>query len=221
MKLIEATKEINKLANKPFKDYLPASRYNDIIKNKGKTGQILELTIGLSLSNTTLDFEDGELKTNKCDKNGNPKETMFITQISSMIDDILEKKPFRKTKLYKKIQNILYVPISKDGNPEQWMYLPCIQVDLSQPQYSVLAKQLEADYYTICNEMNQQLSESPNSMLHTANGKFIQVRTKDSTPYHPIYSQKYGREISNKNRAFYFKKDFMRYIVSLQHMTYS
>lgn len=217
MKLIEAKTKIEKLANIPFKNYLTPAQYNNIILNKGKTGQILELTIGLHLSNTTLDFEDGELKTNKCDRYGNPKETMFITQTASMIDEILEKRPFESTKLYKKLQNILYVPISKDGEPSQWMYLPCIQVDLSQPKYHSLAKQLEKDYYTICNTMNEQLSISPTATLHTASGKFIQVRTKDSQPYHPIYSHKYGREISDKNRAFYFKKEFMKYIVELEN----
>ena len=36
--------------------------------------------------------------------------------------------------------------------------------------------------------------------LHTVSGKFIQIRTKDSKPYTPIYSNVYGREISDKNR---------------------
>ena len=36
-----------------------------------KTGQFLELALGMNLSSADLDFEDGELKTNKCDKNGN------------------------------------------------------------------------------------------------------------------------------------------------------
>lgn len=216
MKLIEAKRKIDELANKPFKDYLTESQYENIIKNKGKTGQILELTVGLPLSNTTLDFEDGELKTNKCDCHGNPKETMFITQIASMADELLERKPFKQTKLYKKLRNLLYVPISKDGVPSQWMYLPCIQVDLSRQLYQELALQLEKDYYTICDTMNAQLSVSPKATLHTVSGKFIQIRTKDSKPYHPIYSQKYQREISDKNRAFYFKKEFMKYIVLLK-----
>lgn len=216
MKLVEAKKKIDQLANIPFKNYLSPIHYNDIIINKGKTGQILELTIGLQLSNTTLDFKDGELKTNKCDRHGNPQETMFITQIASMIDELLDRKPFETTKLYQKLRNILYVPISKDGEPSQWMYLPCIQVDLSLPKYQRLAKQLKEDYYTICDTMSKQLSTSPTATLHTASGKFIQIRTKDSKPYHPIYSSKYGREISDKNRAFYFKKEFMKYIVSLE-----
>lgn len=218
MKLIEAQKRIEKLAYIPFKEYLsPEQVQNAMMKiNKGKTGQLLELTIGLNLSNTTLDFEDGELKTNKCDSTGKPLETMFITQTASIIDELLSKRKFQDTKLYQKFQRLLYVPISKDGNPEDWMYLTPIQVDLSSPKYSSLAEQLEEDYYDICEQLNQQLSESNMATLHTASGKFIQIRTKDSKPYHPIYSSIYEREISDKNRAFYFKKEFMKYITALE-----
>ena len=215
MKLAVAKERIEKLANIPFKDYLNEEQYHNIILNKGRTGQLLELTIGLNLSNTTLDFEDGELKTNKCDHTGKPLETMFITQTASIMDELLDRRPFRDSKLYKKFQNILYVPISKDGNPSEWMYLPCIQVNLSNPLYHNLALQLEEDYYTICDTLNEQLQMSNTATLHTANGNFIQIRTKDSQPYTPIYSQKYGRIISDKNRAFYFKKDFMKYIVAI------
>lgn len=218
MKLIEAKREIEKLANIPFKEYLSSAQIQDAMMkiNKGKTGQLLELTIGLGLSNTTLDFEDGELKTNKCNRAGQPLETMFITQISSIIDELLTKQKFQNTKLYQKIKRLLYVPISKDGNPSEWMYLPPIQVDLSLPKYAALAGQLEEDYYSICEQLNQQLSLSNRATIHTVNGKFIQIRTKDSQPYHSIYSNIYDRIISDKNRAFYFKKEFMQYIISLE-----
>lgn len=216
MKLSTAKAKIDKLTYKPLKSYLSSKDFDNIIKNKGKTGQLLELTIGLQLSNTTLDFEDGELKTNKCDRNGKPLETMCITQISSIIDELLEQIPFEETTLYNKLRHLLYVPISKDGTPEEWMYLPCIEVDLSLPKYVTLANQLKQDYYSICEQMNTQLSISNNSTLHTVNGTFIQIRTKDSKPYNPIYSQTYGRVVSDKNRAFYFKKEFMRYIVALE-----
>lgn len=216
MKLSNAKVKIDQLAHIPFKHYLIPEHYHNIVVNKGKTGQILELTIGLQLSNTTLDFEDGELKTNKCDRTGKPLETMFITQTASIIDELLYYKPFYETKLFTKLQHLLYVPISKDGTPDDWMYLPCIEVDLLLPKYAELTKQLEADYYSICDQMNEQLSLSCKATLHTVNGKFIQIRTKDSRPYTPIYSQKYGRFISDKNRAFYFKKEFMKYIISLE-----
>ncbi len=86
MKLIEAQTKIEQLAFIPFKEYLSPTQVEDamMIINKGRTGQLLELTIGLNLSNTTLDFEDGELKTNKCDRFGKPLETMFITQTGSI-----------------------------------------------------------------------------------------------------------------------------------------
>lgn len=217
MKLIEAQKQIEKLAYIPFSKYLSPSQVQDAMMkiNKGRTGQLLELTIGLNLSNTTLDFEDGELKTNKCDKTGKPLETMFITQTASIIDELLSKRTFEDTKLYQKIKRLLYVPISKDGSPADWMYLQPIQVDLSIPKYAGLATKLEADYYSICDQFNTQLKSS-RTTLHTASGEFIQIRTKDSKPYHPIFSNIYGREISDKNRAFYFKKEFMKYIVSLE-----
>lgn len=217
MKLYEAKKRIDKLANIPFREYLEPTIFQDTMLklNKGRTGQLLELTIGLSLSNTTLDFEDGELKTNKCDRYGKPLETMFITQTASIIDELLSHKDFYHSKLYKKLKHLLYVPISKDGPQSEWMFLPCIEVDLSQPMYSDLANQLEDDYYDICDQFNDMLQFSSTSMLHTASGKFIQIRTKDSKPYSPIYSEIYHREVSDKNRAFYFKKEFMEYIVNL------
>lgn len=214
MQLLEAKKAIDKLAYIPFKEYLEPDVFEDTMLklNKGRTGQLLELTIGLQLSNTTLDFEDGELKTNKCDATGKPLETMFITQTSSIIDEILAGKDFYQSKLYKKLQHMLYVPISKDGPQSEWMYLSPIEVDLSLLQYTELKKQLEIDYYSISEQFNHMLQASPSAMLHTANGMFIQVRTKDSKPYHPIYSEMYNREVSDKNRAFYFKKEFMKYI---------
>jgi DNA mismatch repair protein MutH len=217
MKLYEAKRQIDKLAYIPFKEYLEPTVFQDTMLklNKGRTGQLLELTIGLNLSNTTLDFEDGELKTNKCDRYGKPLETMFITQTASIIDELLSHKNFYQSKLYQKLQHLLYVPISKDGSQSDWMFLPCIEVDLSLPIYSSLAVQLEEDYYSICDQFNAMLQVSSTSMLHTASGKFIQIRTKDSKPYHPIYSEIYHREVSDKNRAFYFKKEFMRYIVLL------
>ena len=217
MKLYEAKEKIDKLANIPFNQYLEPSVFEDAMLklNKGRTGQLLELTIGLNLSNTTLDFEDGELKTNKCNRNGNPLETMFITQTATIMDELLSRKNFYQSKLYTKLKHLLYVPISKEGSQSDWMFLPCIEVDLSKTMYHDLASQLENDYYSICDQFNQMLQQSSTSKLHTASGKFLQIRTKDSKPYHPIYSEIYHREISDKNRAFYFKKEFMKYIVSI------
>lgn len=209
MKLEEACKRFNELAGIRFGDLFSPADMNMIIINKGKTGQLLELSLGMHLSSSNLDFDDGELKTNKCDAAGNPRETVFITQISSVIDELIQERPFEQTHLYEKISNILYVPVCKDGDPKNWMFLPSIHIDLDSHRFSELKSIWRNDYYSICRQLKQHIESSPDGFIHTSNGQHIQVRSKDSKPYHPIYSRTYGRYVSNKNHAFYFQKRFV------------
>ncbi len=213
MKLSEASAKFNKIAGIKFGELFNPADMNMIIINKGKTGQLLELALGMHLSSTNLDFEDGELKTNKCDAYGNPRETVFITQISSVIDELILERPFEQTHLYEKISNILYVPVCKDGDPRNWMFLPSINIDLSNPKFSVLRDIWRDDYYSICRQLRAHIENSADGFIHTSNGKHIQVRSKDardsSGNYHPIYSRQYNRYVSDKNHAFYFQKQFV------------
>ncbi|MCI9217737.1 DNA mismatch repair protein MutH [Lachnospiraceae bacterium 42-17] len=213
MRLEEAHRRLNDLSGIPFGELFSRNDMDTIILNKGKTGQLLELSLGMHLSSSNLDFEDGELKTNKCDAYGNPRETVFITQISSIIDELIEQKPFEYTHLYEKISNILYVPVCKDGRPENWMFLPSIHIDLTRPQFSQLRNIWKCDYYSICEQLKAHIENGPDGFIHTSNGTHIQVRSKDardsSGNYHPIYSQIYRRYVSNKNHAFYFQKSFV------------
>lgn len=209
MKLFEAEMKLNQLSHKKFEELFTKEDMETIKKNKGKTGQLLEIALGMKLSNTNTDFEDGELKTNKCDKSGKPLETVFITQISSVIDDLINEKEFEKTHLYEKIDNILYVPVCKDGDPSNWMFLKSIHIDLSKPEFSSLRDRWKDDYYSICKQLKNHIETSADGFIHTSNGKHIQVRSKDSKPYHPIVSSIYNREVSNKNHAFYFQKQFV------------
>lgn len=209
MKLEDACNRFNEVAGIRFGELFSPSDMDMIIINKGKTGQLLELSLGMRLSSNTLDFDDGELKTNKCDALGNPKETVFITQISSIIDDLIQERPFEQTHLYEKISNILYVPVCKDGDCKDWMFLPSIHIDLSLPRYAELYNIWKADYYSICKQLKCHIENSGDGYIHTSNGHHIQVRSKDSKPYHPIYSDYYGRYVSNKNHAFYFQKQFV------------
>ena len=214
MKIRDALNKIKPLVGKKFSEIFTDDDLKAIIKNKGKTGQILELAIGLKLSNTTIDFEDGELKSNKCDINGKPKETMFITQISSIIDELLSSKNYKETKLYEKIAHILYVPICKEGEPKNWFILDAFIVEDKDP-YKDIYVQLEEDYYTICQELNRHIEET--GSIHTSNGELMQVRSKDSKPYTPIHSKLLGIDVSNKNHAFYFKREFMQTIIKRTH----
>ena len=214
MKIKKALNKIKPLVGKKFGSVFSSTQLNGIITNKGKTGQILEMIIGLKLSNTTLDFADGELKSNKCDNLGKPLETMFITQISGIIDELFEKKNYKTSKLYKKTSHILYVPICKIGNPQDWYIVDAFIVKKNR-KYKKIYKQLEKDYYDVCKQLINNVDTS--GMIHTSSGEYLQVRSKDLKPYHPIYSNKYGKYISNKNHAFYFKKEFMKAIMDIKH----
>jgi DNA mismatch repair protein MutH len=213
MKLEEAHSIINQIANKTFGTLIPEEYFADIITNKGKAGQILEkIILHLNLSSSLRDFEDGELKTNKCNSLGRPLETMAITQISSNIDNLIQYQPFEQSSLALKIANFLYVPIVREGNPHDWFFMEPIHVDFLNDKYLGLWKQIKEDYYIICKKINDDINNS--GRISTSNGKYIQIRTKDSQPYHPIFSQFYNQIISNKNYAFYFQKYFMQAIAN-------
>lgn len=209
MKLKEAQEKIIQICNIPFEELFDETDFPMIIKNKGKTGQLLEMALGKKLDNSNLDFEDGELKSNKCDANGKPLETVFITQIASVIDELIEQRPFEETHLYEKINNILYVPVCKEGDPHDWLFLDAIHIDLTNPDFSSLLKTWEEDYYSICRQLKEHIESSKDGFIHTSNGTHFQVRSKDSKPYHPIFSKYYNRYVSNKNHAFYFQKQFV------------
>ncbi|MGL5715786.1 MAG: hypothetical protein ACRCX2_22380, partial [Paraclostridium sp.] len=89
-------------------------------------------------------------------------------------------------------------------------------VNLNETKFKEIREQLEEDYYSICKQLNEHIKTAPDKFIHTSNGKYIQIRSKDSKPYHAIYSETYGKEVSNKNHAFYFKKDFMKDIVKIK-----
>ena len=74
--------------------------------NKGGVGQFIEKLIGLKNTNALTDFADGELKTNKADKDGAPLETMFISQISSNFDQLISDQiSFEDSWIYQKIKS--------------------------------------------------------------------------------------------------------------------
>ena len=218
MKLKEAQETILRICNIPFSEIFTEDDFETIIKNKGKTGQLLELALGKKLDSFNIDFEDGELKSNKCDVTGKPLETVFITQISSVIDELLQKKKFEETHLYEKINNMLYVPVCKVGNPRTWMFLDAVHIDLADKRFSSLLDVWREDYYSICEQLKNHIETQKDGFIHTSNGTHIQVRSKDSKPYHPIYSDTYGRYVSNKNHAFYFQKQFVYDILKMREM---
>ena len=101
------------------------------------------------------------------------------------------------------------MPAVKGEKEEDWYFLPAYYLDLKDND--ALKKILDDDFETIKAKV-QAMMDTGDGMLHTANGKYMQIRTKDSKPYNPIYSKKLGRKVSDKGFAFYFKKEFMQAI---------
>lgn len=215
MQLDEAIDRLHPFISRRFDSFLEPHELVDLRTNKGNVGQILERLLGLTNNSRHLDFDDGELKTNKSDRYGNPIETMFITQIAGMIDELLAQSSFVDSSLLDKINNLLYVPVCKEGPENAWMFLPFVHIELTDRKHAALRQQLENDYLSICNQLITSIETSNDGFIHTSNGRFIQIRSKDSKPYHPIYSSIYHKKVSNKNHAFYFKKDFMHYLQSI------
>lgn len=195
----------------PFKE-LFEGHPADLRTNKGHAGQLLERYIGLRLGNHLIDFEDGELKTNKTAPNGDPLETIAVTQIAGIIDDMLADPhcDFEKSPLCTKLDNLLVVPVVKSGDCADWYLLDVYQIDLrDNPR---LKDQFASDYSLICSGIRQKVSSGLN--ISTTNGKYLQIRSKDSKPYRPIYSHLVRRNVSTKNYAFYLQKTFMRDVIA-------
>ena len=184
----------------------------DII-NKGSVGQIIERAIGVNLSSDLLDFENGELKSNKFLK-GAPAETLAVTQIGHVLNEIHAEISWAKSSVLKKITSFIFLPIHKDeSNPDKWIVGHAVH--FSEQSYPVQYKKLGSDYEQIGSEIRKILNE--NGSLHTTNGsnEYLQIRTKDSKDksgsYHPV--KFHGQALSNKNYAFYLRPNFMNSVL--------
>lgn len=209
MKISEGYAILSQIPSKPFKELFTIEQMQDIRRNKGKTGQLLETAIlHLGLSNRHLDFDDGELKSNKVKSDGSPDETMFICQISKMFDSLMvENLDPCSTDIYDKIKNMIYVAVDKSSSSEDdWKIHHCKLIEESNARFHEFYEQCAKDILDIFSQVRKNLS-NPNSMLHTTNGKYLQIRTKDTKPYHPIYSNIFSRNISDKNFAIYMTKN--------------
>jgi DNA mismatch repair protein MutH len=207
-RLSEVLPSLRKAAWKPFGELFPG--HVELLTNKGHVGQLLCRLVGLPLDSDRCDFADGELKTNKTRPDGIPAETMWIMQISGIFDTLIGHPPtsFESSELYKKIRNLVYLPVVKFPRDDHsnWHFREPIHIETLPGSPLFLA--LERDYLDICAAIRTQM-EALDGLLHTASGRYLQVRSKDSKPYHPIVSTLLRRPVSNKNHGFYFQKLFM------------
>lgn len=218
MKLEEVFHKLPRLYYKPFSELKLQEDISGFTINKGNTGQFLQQLLDMPNNSDLTDFEDGELKTNKSSEDGTPKETMFITQISRDFDELFFSdnsiifSDNSINRLFTKIKNLLYLPVCKKSeNPESWYFLPAHHINIEEDEN--LLRILQQDFLDIKSQILHYLDNATDRLIHTSSGKYIQIRSKDSKrkdgSYNPIYSQHLQRNVSNKNHAFYFKRDFM------------
>ena len=200
-------------------DVTHQAMFNELTIGKGNTGKVLLIHLGLSLDSKLTDFDDGELKTTKFATNPisgliEPKETIFITQISQIFDTLVSEPTlnYLDSNLYKKIKNILIVSCVKDSGLDEgkWYFKNCWHI--RSHEGTNLFEIFSEDYKLICEKIKANINN--NGMIHTTSGKYLQIRSKDSKPYHPIKSRLHNRVVSNKNYAFYFQRKFICDIVS-------
>ena len=217
MRLEDVFSKLPSLYNKKFGDLKLQEDISAFTINKGNTGQFLQQLLNMPNNSNLTDFVDGELKTNKSHPNGMPRETMFITQISRDFDSLFYEE-LESNRLLDKINNLLYLPVVKpDANsPEEWYFLPAHHID-SERNLELKEIYIQ-DFLNIKHQILEHLEHSNDGYIHTSSGRYIQIRSKDSKrkdgTYNPIYSEVLGREVSDKNHAFYFKTDFMKAIQS-------
>ncbi len=196
MKLSDAYPVCKNSINISFKKLFSNFSTDDIIRNKGKSGQLMQKLCGLQLSNTTTDFEDGELKTSEL------KELTAITMITDWVDDIICEEPisFNNSRLFKKIQNMIFMHLVKPSNdPLNWFLKYCIYIPINKE--TSLYKDVKKDFENICLDSHELIDEKkitqlPNcritknkrlyveeygdKFLHTISRKYNQIRTKDA-----------------------------------------
>ena len=214
LELDVAWRRIKPLLHQRFRDFIPAPDISQMRKNKGRAGLLLEQAIGLRASSKLLDFRDGDLKTYKSDPSGYPRETMAIHQLNpTELDKLVSYQPFLESSVHAKTRRMIVVAICKDEeDPADWLVAHGATVD-AQPGTDWF-RRLEESYDDVVAQFQEHIS-SGDGRFHTSNGCYMQLRTKDSKPYTPLYSSLLKRELVNKRIAFYFKKLFMEELLSL------
>ena len=174
--------------------------------NKGFDGQNIESAIGLKNESKLLDFEDGDLKTNKY-INGKPSETLAISQMQNNLIEFEKGLDFYDSWIYKKIRQFIYLPIDKTSS-DHIIGKPQI---VSEERFPHLYKKLAIDFNFISLEIKNSIDAK--KTLNTINGpnNYLQIRTKASKKKDGTYTPMTinGHQLKDKYMAFYFKKDFL------------
>ena len=153
---------------KELLEKLDISKLEKPRKDKGKRGKELENILGIPNGTNLTDLEDGELKTYTIG------ETISVTQLGHCLSDIIDNNiDFKDTKLYKKMERIIYIAYLKDGTYKKWKVVVLKEDDEN-------FKKIKEDYEYISKKI--KLAYENKNMLTTITGpnNILQIRTKAS-----------------------------------------
>lgn len=190
------------LAGRRFADVLDASTLRTFQTDKGGSGRALEQLLGVPSGPRRRDLADGELKTFRCDADGFPLETVAITQISS-IDGLLDLPPFAATAAYTKLRRVFFVGVWRPSrDPSSWRVPIAFRFEARAG--SEWYERLDASYRVVLRKLLTRLAAGHG--FATVSGPLLQMRVRDSRPYTPVFSERLGREVSNKRLGFYLTR---------------
>jgi DNA mismatch repair protein MutH len=184
---------------KELLEKLDISKLEKPKKDKGKRGKNLENILGIPNGTSLTDLEDGELKSYTVG------ETIAVTQLGHCLADIIDNNiDFEDTKVYKKMERVIYMAYFKDGTYKNWKV-----VDLKEDDEYF--NKLKEDYEYIREKI--KIAYENKKMLSTITGpnNILQIRTKASknikTNSYPklIYN---GFELKDKYMAFYISSSY-------------
>ena len=184
-------------------DSLDKSLISNYGTNKGERGQSLEQLLGKSLSSDILDFDDGELKAFKS------RETIAVTQLKHVLDELINGVSFKQSKVFTKLSNCWLVRFTKEGKFDR---------DIIFNRYTspLIFDYLSEDWDYIGDCVRSAYNNG--EQLRTFNGprdkngvhKLLQIRTKASKnkegKYTPLVYN--GQQLKNKYMAFYLTRKF-------------
>ena len=184
-------------------DSLDKSLISNYGTNKGERGQSLEQLLGKSLSSDILDFDDGELKAFKS------RETIAVTQLKHVLDELINGVSFKQSKVFTKLSNCWLVRFTKEGKFDR---------DIIFNRYTspLIFDYLSEDWDYIGDCVRSAYNNG--EQLRTFNGprdkngvhKLLQIRTKASKnkegKYTPLVYN--GQQLKNKYMGFYLTTKF-------------
>jgi DNA mismatch repair protein MutH len=181
----------------------------DFKREKGWTGQLIELCLGASAgSKTQQDFAKlgVELKTIPIDQLGTPLETTYVcyaplTNIASM--------EWQTSSVKNKLHQVLWVPI--DGRREISPKDRCIATPFLWTPNTAQNNQLRTDW----EELMELIALGQIEKITARHGQYLQLRPKAANG--DALTEAIGRNgqiIHTRPRGFYLRKEFTREILN-------